>query len=359
MRSTSIIALTALVGISMVSAASPHGKFDRRSHKALIAERQAKEAAAVNQVSDVTKRASKKYKKRGGKVCRVKDAASASTLASASSTASSTASSSASVAINTPTVAAAILQPATTASASSASSSSSSQAWGDWQQSSSSSAWTSETWPTTTSTSSTHAPAATNAPPANSGLLYASGPCGDSSSSADHPNGALWWLNCGLSDSGGWNPPSVKASDLIAITNPADHPEVFGSCTQYANIFADAAAANNMPTALLMSIGMQESGCNRDATGARGEQGIMQVAGNACDPGDCKEPWYNIHKGAEILVSKMGGDPNGNIISALGQYNGWMPGMHAGAGAVYGPEGQKVSYLDDMLNKWLQGKSSY
>ena len=87
MRSTSIIALTALVGISMVSAASPHGKFDRRSHKALIAERQAKEAAAVNQVSDVTKRASKKYKKRGGKVCRVKDAASASTLASASSTA--------------------------------------------------------------------------------------------------------------------------------------------------------------------------------------------------------------------------------------------------------------------------------
>ena len=72
---------------------------------------------------------------------------------------------------------------------------------------------------------------------------------------------------------------------------------------------------------------MQESGCNRDATGARGEQGIMQVAGNACDPGDCKEPWYNIHKGAEILVSKMGGDPNGNIISALGQYNGWMPGM--------------------------------
>lgn len=84
----------------------------------------------------------------------------------------------------------------------------------------------------------------------------------------------------------------------------------------------------------------------------------MQVAGNACDPGvDCKEPWYNIHKGAQILVDKMGGNPNGNIISALGQYNGWMPGMKASG--EYGPEGQKVSYLDDMLNKWLQGKTSW
>jgi hypothetical protein len=76
-----------------------------------------------------------------------------------------------------------------------------------------------------------------------------------------------------------------------------------------------------------MSIGMQESGCDRNAQGARGEQGIMQVSGDACGDapnGDCKEPWYNIHKGAKILVDKMGGDPNGNIISALGQYNGWM-----------------------------------
>lgn len=83
---------------------------------------------------------------------------------------------------------------------------------------------------------------------------------------------------------------------------------------------------SSVPTALLMSIGMQESGCKRSAVGARGEQGIMQVAGNACDnpSGDCQEPWYNIHKGASILVDKMGGNPDGNIVSALGQYNGWM-----------------------------------
>jgi membrane-bound lytic murein transglycosylase MltF len=81
-----------------------------------------------------------------------------------------------------------------------------------------------------------------------------------------------------------------------------------------------------VPAALLMAIGMQESGCNKGAVGSRGEQGIMQVAGNACDnqSGDCQEPWYNIHKGASILVEKMGGDPNGNIIEALGMYNGWM-----------------------------------
>jgi membrane-bound lytic murein transglycosylase MltF len=81
-----------------------------------------------------------------------------------------------------------------------------------------------------------------------------------------------------------------------------------------------------------MSIGMQESGCNPAAEGARGEQGIMQVAGNACDnsAGDCKEPWYNIHKGAEILVEKMGKNPDGNIIEALGKYNGWMVSLPRG-----------------------------
>lgn len=71
------------------------------------------------------------------------------------------------------------------------------------------------------------------------------------------------------------------------------------------------------------------------------------------------------------MVDKMGGNPDGNIISALGQYNGWMPGMvrlrsgvrlvtspmltriifslpqFAAQGAEYGPQGQKVSYLDE------------
>lgn len=378
MRSSGILslALTTLVGISMVSAASPHGKFDRRNHKAIIADRQAKEAT-VNGIPEAainkrTSKVSRKYKKRGGKICRVKDAAAPSSLASSSSSAASSASSTASstqsqseswassTAAATPTVVAAVLQPASTTWAST----SSDAPWGgNWHNSqSSSSAWSSDTWAAPTSTSSSSAaPSATQAPPSNSGLLYADGPCGANQPSADHPNGAPWWLNCGLDSSGGWNPPSIKAKDLISITDPSTHPEVFGGCLEYQSIFADAAASYNMPTALLMSIGMQESGCKRSAVGARGEQGIMQVAGNACDnpSGDCQEPWYNIHKGASILVDKMGGNPDGNIVSALGQYNGWMPGMYAANGAQYGPQGQKVSYLDDMLNKWLQGKSSY
>ena len=97
MRSTGLIslALTTLVGISMVSAASPHGKFDRRNHKAIIAERQAREVT-VNGIpegiiSKRTGKTSRKYKKRGGKICKVKDVGSAPT-ASASSSAASTSS---------------------------------------------------------------------------------------------------------------------------------------------------------------------------------------------------------------------------------------------------------------------------
>lgn len=101
MRSSGILslALTTLVGISMVSAASPHGKFDRRNHKAIIADRQAKEAT-VNGIPEAainkrTGKVSRKYKKRGGKICRVKDAAAPSSLASSSSSAASSASSTA------------------------------------------------------------------------------------------------------------------------------------------------------------------------------------------------------------------------------------------------------------------------
>jgi hypothetical protein len=93
MRSSSIITLAALVGISMVSATSSHGKFDRRSHKALIADRQVKEAAAAAAVSDAShghRQTSRKYKKRGGKICRIKDAAVSSSLMSGSSSATST-----------------------------------------------------------------------------------------------------------------------------------------------------------------------------------------------------------------------------------------------------------------------------
>jgi hypothetical protein len=101
MRSSGILslALTTLVGISMVSAASPHGKFDRRNHKAIIADRQAREAT-VNGIPEAainkrTGKVSRKYKKRGGKICRVKDAAAPSSLASSSSSAASSASSTA------------------------------------------------------------------------------------------------------------------------------------------------------------------------------------------------------------------------------------------------------------------------
>lgn len=78
----------------MVSAASTHGKIDRRNHKAIIADRQAKEATVNGIPEGIVKRTgkpSRKYKKRGGKICKVKDAAAPATESASSSAASSSA----------------------------------------------------------------------------------------------------------------------------------------------------------------------------------------------------------------------------------------------------------------------------
>lgn len=362
MRSTSLVALTAIVGASLLpSLASAHSYsgglanhrrvLRRTADKVKVEERG--DGAWETYAEAVVKRGGnlsgevKRYKKRGGKTCRVRTPSAES--ASVTSTGA-----------EGPTVIAAVLNPATATGTGTVA--------GGWGQNAGPESSLSSVYvePTTTysvpETSSTAAPAPTN----NGGgivggiLSVFDQTCGGCNSSPESPNGSPDWLNCGLYG-GGWTPPHVTAKQLVAV-DAHSHPEVFGACSQYADIFIDAANQYGVPATLLMAIGMQESGCDRNAQGARGEQGIMQVAGNACQGvADCKDPWYNIHRGANILVAeKLNGDiENGNIIQALGQYNGWMPGMQVGWGAQYGPSGQTIAYLDDMLNKWMQGKSAY
>lgn len=217
-------------------------------------------------------------------------------------------------------------------------------------------------WTSSSASSSSAAPASTQVSTGNVLNAY-SDACGNSNSDDSHPNGSPDWLNCGLY-SGGWTPPYVKISQLVSTTADMSS-EGFSACAAYQSIFEAAANTYGVPATLLMAIAMQESGCNKDAIGSRLEQGLMQVAGNACDSSNpsgpaCRDPWYNIHKGAWILVSdKMGGNLDSNIILALGQYNGWFEKMAVGSGAEYGPAGQKISYLNDMLNMRMQGKNPY
>lgn len=363
MRSTGIIAFTAIVGASLLpSLASAHSNSNGLANHRRVLRRTNgngfEKKAKVDERSDgawetyaeaVFKRGGevKKYKKRGGKTCRVRtpSAESASATASATSTGA-----------DGPTVIAAVLNPAASTGTGNAA--------GGWGQNAGPETSLSSSYVAPTTTYSSYAEVTTTAAAGSGGVIggllnVIDGTCGGCGASDAAPNGSPDWLNCGLYG-GGWTPPHVTAKQLVSV-DAHSHPEVFGACSQYADIFIDAANQYGVPATLLMAIGMQESGCNRDAQGARGEQGIMQVAGNACTQSDCKEPWYNIHRGASILVDdKLGGDvENGNIIQALGQYNGWMPGMQVGWGAQYGPSGQTIAYLDDMLNKWMQGKNAY
>lgn len=76
----------------------------------------------------------------------------------------------------------------------------------------------------------------------NSGWAHSSGTlsvndgrCGWCNSNNDNPNGSQDWLNCGLSNGGGWSPPYVRLDQLIAKDlNPNG---VFAPCAQYFDLF--------------------------------------------------------------------------------------------------------------------------
>lgn len=76
---------------------------------------------------------------------------------------------------------------------------------------------------------------------------------------------------------------------------------------------------------MLMSFAMQESTCNPNAVGGNGERGMMQITPDKCGGapgGNCKDPVFNIGKGAEYFTSQLQAN-GGNVLLAIGQYNGW------------------------------------
>lgn len=111
-----------------------------------------------------------------------------------------------------------------------------------------------------------------------SGLWGFTNSCGDSQASNNDPNGAKWWLNCGLDGGNGWNPANIKLSDIKVISDDeAAKSDTFAPCAKYINEFKSAHQSTGIPVAILMSIAMQESTCNPSVTGGRGEIGMMQI----------------------------------------------------------------------------------
>lgn len=101
---------------------------------------------------------------------------------------------------------------------------------------------------------------------------------------------------CGFETPGGWQPPYVRIQDLIthSLSSALQSPNSpFKACGPYLSIFEKYAQQYGIPSIIMASFSMQESGCNPNTVGGGGEQGMMQITSEKCvgAPGDnCKEP---------------------------------------------------------------------
>ncbi|KAF8316290.1 hypothetical protein DL93DRAFT_2166152 [Clavulina sp. PMI_390] len=179
------------------------------------------------------------------------------------------------------------------------------------------------------------------------------------------PNGSEDWLNCGITSSGGWNPPPIHISDLIYTdlnTALQSSSSPFQACKPYLSYFNSAASTYNIPSVILASIAMEESSCNPNAVGGAGEQGMMQITCDKCPNGQCgaacRDISYNVNKGAEYFVSVLN-SAGGNVPMALGEYNGWYQGLTVAAAEAAANRGEpcqqnNLDYIHQQLNGWLQ-----
>ncbi|KAF7790338.1 hypothetical protein EIP86_001293 [Pleurotus ostreatoroseus] len=218
---------------------------------------------------------------------------------------------------------------------------------------------------TKTSSSAAAAKTASSSSSSSGNILTVSFPqCANITPTAG-PNGAEYFLNCGI-DNGGWNPPPVTMGDLITVELGdalKDPNSPFKACSSYLSLFEQYGGQFGIPAIYLASIAMQESSCDPNKTGGAGEQGLMQITkdkcGNAPD-GNCKEPWYNIMTGAQFFSSLLSSN-NGNVLLATGMYNGWKKGLTIGEATAAANTDcctcqNNLDYLTQTLNGWLQNR---
>ncbi len=190
-------------------------------------------------------------------------------------------------------------------------------------------------------------------------------PCG--------PNGSEKWLNRGI-DGDGWEPPFLDVNSLEHISLEEYYNGIGSDCEPYDQYFQSSGQKYNIDPAILAFIAMLESSCNPDA--GSGTPGLMQCDPSNCQNGEssCKYPvGDNVDCGAFVLREKLD-TTNGNIVHALGSYNGWFTasddsGLNGGKGLTEGypcsKEGQgngapqNLDYLHDGLNGVFQGIDIY
>lgn len=205
------------------------------------------------------------------------------------------------------------------------------------------------------------------------GLFGVSGDCGSSGAIGEStlsagPNGAQDFLNCGISNSnrdGQWNPPSIKLNQLKTLTleQALDMPNSpFSACRPFVSLFEQHGDRYGIPPIMLAAFAMQESSCRPGATGDHGGAfGLMQITQDKCfdaPGGDCRDPSFNIGKGAWYFREMLSAS-DGNVLLALGKYNGWYKGLtYNGANKIASQCCQCVNnldYLHSFVNGWILG----
>ncbi|KAF2717505.1 glycoside hydrolase family 23 protein [Polychaeton citri CBS 116435] len=191
------------------------------------------------------------------------------------------------------------------------------------------------------------------------------------------PNGSEEWLNSGLSEANGWNPPYLDINSIVHINRDQLYGGVGGSCSQYNDEFQSAGDEFGIDPTILAFIALQESSCNADAGGPT--PGLMQVDPGNCLDGasSCQYPILaNVRAGASYLRDQLN-TYNNNIVHAIGVYNGWFTSDDGQAQCCNNGRGltedypctvnqnyeygtpQNLDYLHQTLNGWFQGLDPY
>jgi len=203
------------------------------------------------------------------------------------------------------------------------------------------------------------------------GTVQAQSACGNIGATAtvsplSGPNGSGSWLTCGL-NSTGWKPSFATVSDIITadLSSVLDHGNSpFEACHDYLDIIEKYSAQFKVPSILVASFAMQESGCQPDVVGEGGEQGMMQISQDKCNGaprGNCRDADFNIHQGTQFLANTLAQN-DGNLLVTIGQYNGWYEGMtFADATAARNTScchcQNNLDYLFQMLNGWVLNRN--
>lgn len=80
---------------------------------------------------------------------------------------------------------------------------------------------------------------------------------------------------------------------------------------------------HGIPPMFLAAFAMQESTCNAYIS----KGGLMQITSDkwyGAPNGNPQDPDFNIDRGAEYFAGVLNGDAGGNVVRAVGEYNGWQ-----------------------------------